>query len=184
MNNTAFLIFIIIFLLFIIISIMWEKINLKEIVKEYFKNYGGGYYEKGNKLKKKFSTFGFLSLGVFPYALGVLFYFSFQCYIDKIDSNMLLQTNIILLTILCLFCGFNFTLKDKQNNIYSETFSAIIVTILFIIINSLVLLFNNTYGDLEIAHNIINSVFWALEFKIFILFFYILRRIYNLKKEV
>ena len=183
MNKTAFLIFNIIFLLFITVSIMWEKINLKEIVREYFKNYGGGYYERDNKLKKKFSTFGFLSLGIFPYVLGVLFYFSFSCYIEKIDSNMLFQTNIILLTILCLFCGFNFKLKDKQNNIYSETFSAVLVNILFILMNSLVLLFKNTFGDLEIACTIMNSIFWAFEFKIFILFFYILRRIYNLKKE-
>lgn len=184
MNKTAFLIFIIIFLIFIFISIIWEKIDLKEIVKEYFKNYCGGYYKKDNKLKKRFSIFGFFSLGILPYVLGILFYFSFQSYIVKIDSDLLLQTNIILLTILCLFCGFNFRLNDNQKNIFSETFSAVIVNILFILMNSLVLLFINTCENLVIASTIMYSVFWAVEFKIFILFFYILRRIYNLKKEV
>lgn len=100
---------------------------------------------------------------------------------------MLLQINIILLTILCMFYGFGFEKRNDDEPVYKETIfietnDTIIVCILLIIVSCFLQLFSCSLSKTnEIFLEVLTCIFCAIEFKIFVLFFYIVRRISILK---
>ena len=191
MDKINIIFFVISIVIFILFSIIWGRFNLKEIFSSYFSNYKGGHYIQNGKAKRKTAIAGVIALGIFPYVLGVTFFLSFESVIMSIDMNMLLQINIIFMTILCLFYGFHFNIEESKKELFNETFAAIIVDIILIILACFTLILANVFsnmGDLQINNEDIIikftfSIFWAMQFKISILFLYIVRRIHFFKKK-
>lgn len=184
MNKTVLIIFIIFTILFLISSFFWERLSLKDIFKSYIENYKGGfYYNKKGENKRKWSINGIIVLGIFPYILGILFFFSFKKIIANFNIDFLSQINIIFLTILCLFYGFNINDKENNKELFNETNAIILISILLIIINSFIQLFIYSSKNVPLTFNILNCCFWAIEFKILIAFFYIVRRINFFKSK-
>lgn len=179
--NKWTVILIILLVVFIAFSIFWERLSLKEIFGDYIQNYKGGIIN-GEKTKKRKNSLGaILVLGVLPYIIGVVFFLAFECIVICFDLDFLLQINIIILTILCLFYGVNGSYNNRQ--IFKETSAIILVDILLILINSFIMMFANSFCHNTIVAKMLFGSFWAIEFKILVAFLYVVRRINIIKSE-
>lgn len=177
--NKWTIILIILVVVFIVFSIFWERLSLKEILSDYIQNYKGG--TKTDVKKRKNSPGAILVLGILPYLMGAVFFLAFESIVICFDFDFLLQINIIILTILCLFYGVNGSYNNRK--IFKETSAVILVDILLILINSFIMMFANSFCYNTIVAKIFFGLFWAIEFKILVAFLYVVRRINLIKSE-
>ena len=179
MNNTLIIIFSILAVISIIFVIISKKINITNILIRYsgiYKN--NAFNEKDRKLNLLLIFF----VGIVPYALGLLLFFSFQDYFLKLDPNILIQFNTILMTVLCLLLGMNLNNNEKPIVAY-ELFATLIIAILLIIISVFLLVFYCTMNQNLQGQRAFMSLFFAFESKIFVLFFISLKRIFVIKAK-
>ena len=179
--NKWTVILIILLVVFIVFSIFWERLSLKQIFSDYIQNYKGGTKNDGKSKKRKKSLGAILVLGILPYLIGVAFFLAFESIVICFDLDFLLQVNIIILTILCLFYGVNGSYNNRQ--IFKETSAVILVDILLILLNSFIMMFANSFCYNTIVAKVLFGSFWAIEFKILVAFLYVVRRINIIKSE-
>ena len=183
MNNPWFTGFIILLIIFIFFSFFWERLSLKDILKLYFDNYYGGEYEKNGELKRKIAPNGLIVLGLSPYLLGACFFLSLQDFCIELDYDYFFQINLIIITIISLFYGLNINVKEENIRIKKETEAVMLVNVLLIILNTIILMLISLFSSTQNEEIIFKIIFMALEFKILILFIYIIRRINIMKQQ-
>lgn len=187
MNSVVFGIFIVLFVVFTICAFSLKKISIAGIFKKYLRNY---YSNAAKERDRKFNWFMFIILGLIPYVLGTLLFFSFKDFFLAFDSNLLFQIDIILLTIFCLFIGFDFKSEGKEEA-KSELIATLLINILFIVVSVIILLLansielvNESQSKLRIIKDILFAIYYSLAFKIFVMFFYSLKRIFIFSRNI
>lgn len=177
MNKIVFAIFLVFLLVFLVCVVNIGKLSIKGILKVYFRN----YFKNAEKEEdRKFSFLYLIFLGLMPYLLGVLLFFSFVDLFKSFDPDLLFQVNIILLTIFCLFIGMEYK-KEGKEAVKKELLATLLVNVLLVVISSLILLIaSSSLIDNEVTKNILYAVYYGLSFKVFSLFFYCLKRIFIL----
>lgn len=183
MNVVCLIVFLSLLVVFIVAMFAIKKTSIKDIIFVYFRNY---FSNAKTEEERKFNVWFFIALGIAPFALGVLMFFSFKDFFITFDANLLFQIDIILLTIFCLFIGFDFKREDKPI-VKKELIATLLVNIIFVVLSVIVLLIASSLIISEDStQSIINlknalfAIYYALNFKIFVLFFYSLKRMFIL----
>lgn len=162
-------------------SILSGKISIKEIVKNYFTIYCGGF-ENGKYKKNWFSIF---SYGLFPYAVGTFGALAFFSTIKNFDKNILLGINGIFMTMLVVYYGFDIysRKKDSETTIgIKETNSVNLFALILVIIASILLLYNESNSN-EVLYKVIQCIYYSIMTKIFVLIIIILHNTYYLNQK-
>ena len=186
MNIICLSIFVSLFAVFVVAMFVIKKISIQGIISVYFRNY---YSNAKTEEDRKFNIWFFLALGLLPFALGILMFFSFKDFFMMFDTNLLFQIDIILLTIFCLFIGFDFKREDKPA-VKKELVATLLVNIIFIVLSVVILLIASSIrvGD-DTAQSVIHlrtalfAIYYSLNFKVFVLFFYSLKRMFVLSSK-
>lgn len=185
MNNTVAIIFIVLFVAFLVAMFFIKKISIAVVFKTYFRNYFSNAFEENHR---KFSLSIFIFFGLFPYALGFLMYFAFESTLASFNTDLLFQIDIVILTIFCLFIAFDFknTSKTATRN---ELIATLLIGTLLIVLSLVILMFGTSINISDSSNlKMINlkrsllSCFYALNFKIVIILFYSLKRMFLLSK--
>lgn len=186
MNVVVFSVFIGLFVLFLIAMLLIKKVSIFNIVTYYFKNYFTNALKEEDR---RFSVICFIFLGLLPYILGILMFFSFQDFFMNLDTNLLFQTDIILLTIFCLFIGFDFKREGKEE-VKKELIATLLINVLLIVISAILLLVassitisEETSKTLITYQKIVFMFYYSFSFKIFVMFFYSLKRLFILSSK-
>ena len=186
MNIIIFVIFAFLLVLFVVFMFVIKKTSINGVAKVYFRNYYSNAFREEDR---KFNWFFFIALGLLPYFLGALLFLSFPSVLMNLDVNLLLQIDIILLTIFCLFIGFDFKREDKEV-VKNELIATLLINILFVVISVLCLLIastiemnNQTQTFDKILKYVMLTIYYALNFKIFVMFFYSLKRVFILSSK-
>ena len=183
MNIICIIIFAILFVVFGFVMFLTKKASLKDVFCTYFRNYFSNALEESDRRSNVFFIIGF---GLLPYALGVLLFFGFEEIFTSFQTDLLIQIDIILLTIFCLFIGFNFK-KDYKEPVKKELLATLFVALLLVVFSTILLLIassitieDNTSQTAIIWKRILLSVYFSFHFKIFVLFFYSIKRMFIL----
>lgn len=186
MNKIILIIFVILFVLFVFFMSFLGKGSIKNIILTYLKNYYSNAFEEKDR---KFNIWSFIILGLMPYLLGVLLFLSFKEFFLQFDVNLLFQIDIIFLTVFCLFIGFDFK-KDGKETVKKELIATLLINILFVVIAVVVLLVSSSIVITENSpkfHSflkiVLYSIYFALNFKIVVMFFYSLKRVFILSSK-
>ena len=187
MNIITFIIFLVLFISFLLFITISKKISILNIFKVYSMNYFKGSLDNE---KRKFSVLLLLFLGILPYSFGVLLFYSFRDVFLSIDSSLLFQLDIILLTIFCLFIGFDFK-KDYKEDVKSELIATLMVNILLIVISVSFLLIASAIEvdekcngcSLIVTRDVFFAGYYGILSKILVMFFYSLKRVFLLSAK-
>lgn len=172
--------------LFLLYTFLIKRSKFLSIFRGYFRIYRGAIIEeKGSKRYVSLSQI--IIFGLFPYLIGFLLAFSIREFLMSIDQSLVLQVNIILLTVLCLFFGLDFS-KDRNSKstriieLLREVDGVILISLVLLILNSMILIVAYNLFHIQIGVFIL-CAFYAIESKIVILFLVLLKRIYKLKND-
>lgn len=186
MNIAVLIVFLVLLLLFILLMLVMKKVSIVSILRHYFRNY---FSNADNEKDRKFNVWYLLALGILPYALGVLLFYSFPTFLMNLDTNLLLQVDIILLTIFCLFIGLDLN-KSGKEEVKKELVATLLINILLIVASVVTLLVassitidNDTPNVVVAAKEVLLSIYFALNFKIIVMFFYSLKRMFILSSN-
>ena len=185
MNSIFAIIFATLLLVFLFAMLFIKKISIAVVVKTYFRNYYSNAFEES---QRKFNVLLFVFFGLFPYALGLLMYFAFEKFLLSFNTDLLFQIDVVIMTIFCLFIAFDFN-KTNKTMIKNELIATLLIGTLLIVLSLVLLMFGTSINatdqpDLQLIDlkRGLLSCFYALNFKIIVILFYSLKRMFILSK--
>ena len=170
--------------LFLILFFVNTKLSIKDVFKNYFFIYFGGYNKE--KDKRVISILYLLSIGLLPYVIGVFLVLSFYSNIKRFDSGVLSNIDTMLLAIFAIFFGFDIFGKKSDNtktkNAVNETNATLMFSIVLLLSGSIILLISDSLVNEDVI-KILLCIYYAIKVKVFVLLIYILHNVYNLNRN-
>ena len=116
-------------------------------------------------------------------------YFAFENILLSFNTDLLFQIDVVIMTIFCLFIAFDFKNKDKVI-VRNELIATLLIGTILIVLSLVVLMFGtsivvseqSTLTTINLKRGLL-SCFYAINFKIVVILFYSLKRMFLLSKE-